>query len=167
MSEPDRKTARVRRTPIKRKEAKRMTEAAGAFGVQVIMGEFELAEIMQMGEERLLVLDGEPVMLMLRSGEIAPHARAVGTLVRCPTVRVDERAVPHILNGADVMVPGIVAHDEFRKGEAVAVLTEGGRTVGTGVALMSSGEIGGAKRGKAIRVVHTVGDELWKLGEHL
>jgi len=167
MSGRDREVTKVRRTPIKRKEAKRIIEAAEAFRVRANEYEFELAEILQLGEDKLLVLDRNPVMLMLRSGEIVPHARALGALVKCPTVRVDERAVPHVLNGADVMVPGIVAHDEFRRGEAVAVLTQSGRTVGTGLALMSSEELQHLRKGKAIRVLHRVGDEIWKLTESL
>ena len=167
MSTRRRNAMKQRRTPIKRKEAKEIIRAAAAFHVQVAEAEFELAEIMQVGEDRLLLLDRSPTLLMLRSGEIVPHARAVGTLVICPIVRVDERAVPHILGGADVMVPGIVAHDEFEAGEAVAVLTQSGRTVGTGVALMGSEELANSNKGRAIRMVHTVGDEIWKVTESL
>jgi len=167
LSERKRDAMKLRRIPIKRKEAKKIVEAAAAFHVQVAEAELELAEIMQLGEDRLLLLNRNPALVMLRSGEIVPHARAVGTLVRCPTVSVDERAVPHILGGADVMVPGIVAHDEFRKGEAVAVLTESGRTVGTGLALIGAEELLKSGKGKAIHVVHTVGDEIWKVTESL
>jgi len=167
LSERKRDAMKLRRTPIKRKEAKKIVEAAAAFHVQVAEAELELAEIMQLGEDKLLLLDRNPALLMLRSGEIVPHARAVGVLVRCPTIRVDERAVPHILNGADVMVPGIVAHDEFKAGEAVAVLTQSGRTIGTGVALMGLEELASSGKGRAIHVVHTAGDEIWKVTESL
>lgn len=167
MSQPKRNGSKARRTPIRGKEAKKIIEAAAAFHIQVAEAGFELAEIMQVGEDRLLLLDRNPVLLMLRSGEMVPHARAVGTHAGCPTVRVDERAVPHILDGADVMVPGIVAHDEFKAGEAVAVLTQSGRTIGTGVALMGSEELASSGKGRAVHVVHTVGDEIWKVTESL
>jgi len=82
-----------------------------------------------------------------------------------PRIYVDSGAVPHILNGADIMAPGIVrASKEFDKGEIVYVgEDETDRIFSVGETLMSYKEIFDIRRGKAIKNLHYAGDKIWKL----
>ncbi len=80
------------------------------------------------------------------------------------TVTVDQGAVPHILNGADVMVPGIVNYsNDIKEDDLVIVLDEKGRPLAIGLALMPSSAIESAHKGKAIKNLHYVRDKLWNL----
>ncbi len=117
------------------------------------------------GSESELVLVDGVAALVLEKDSAYPTLLAAHKLgLELPRVTVDMGAVPHILNGADVMVPGIVAFDEFEANDVVYVDdVEKRRVFAVGRALMSSGELKSAKRGKAVHVLHYAGDRLWKL----
>lgn len=167
MSERKRNPMRVRRTPIKQKEAKQIIEEASKSGVEFGSGKFELAEIMQQGGTRILVLDREPVLVITEAHEIVPFISAYGTRIQCPVIKVDERAVPHMVSGADVMIPGITSHEEFKKGDAVVTLDPEDHAIASGIALLGSSELRQAGKGRAIRSIHWLGDELCKMAETL
>jgi len=68
-----------------------------------------------------------------------------------PTVIVDRGATKYILNGADVMRPGITELDDFDKDSLVLVLDEEGNLLALGKALFSSEEIKKMQKGKVIK----------------
>jgi len=81
-----------------------------------------------------------------------------------PYAVVDEGAVKHLLNGANVMAPGIIEVSDFSKGEVVAVWNPNRNTpLVVGEALMNSKEIMEVRRGKAIKNLHYAGDDIWEL----
>ncbi len=81
-----------------------------------------------------------------------------------PSVVVDEGAVPHILNGADVMIPGIIEKDEFAPGAVVSVWNPDSSTpIAVGKALISSDQITKGSKGRAIKTLHYAGDRAWNL----
>ncbi|OYT61555.1 MAG: hypothetical protein B6U69_03410 [Thermofilum sp. ex4484_15] len=82
-----------------------------------------------------------------------------------PSVTVDEGAVPYIRRGADVMRPGIVkVEGDFVKGDVVAVKEcKYGKPIALGLALHTSEELLGLKRGRVIRNLHYLGDDIWNM----
>lgn len=115
-------------------------------------------------EGELIIIDG--VAALVVRGELAyPTLLAAYRLgLELPRVTVDMGAVPHILNGADVMAPGIVEFGAFAAGDIVYVDdVEKRRVFAVGQALVSSEELKSVKRGKAIRNLHYAGDKLWRL----
>ena len=78
-------------------------------------------------------------------------------------VVVDMGAVRFVTNGADVMAPGIVDADEnIAEGDEVWVCDEKHhKPLAVGIAIMSGQDMKNEKKGKAIRLVHHVGDKLW------
>ena len=94
---------------------------------------------------------------------ITPTLNFSEILDTLPKVVVDMGAVPHICNGADVMVPGIVETDSFEEKTIVRVVDERhGKNISVGVSLMSSNKILEAERGKAVKNIHYIGDRIWK-----
>lgn len=85
-------------------------------------------------------------------------------LDRMPSVIVDMGAVPHIVNGADVMRPGIVTlGGKFNEGELVVVRDERHKkSIAIGKALESSENMMRAERGRVVTNLHCVGDKIWK-----
>lgn len=83
---------------------------------------------------------------------------------KLPQVIVDEGAVPHILNGADVMRPGIrEVRDGFKANEVVVIAEEKhGKPIAVGSALMPWSDAVSIKRGKVVKVLHYAGDSAWK-----
>lgn len=78
---------------------------------------------------------------------------------------VDSGAVSFVVNGADIMRPGIVSvSDDVRAGRPVQVLEERhGKPLAVGIALFDAGEIREKQSGKMVKTVHYIGDELWNV----
>jgi PUA domain protein len=72
-------------------------------------------------------------------------------------------AVQFIRNGADVMSPGIVDADEsITPGDFVVIIEERhNKPLGVGIALITGVEMIHDTKGKAVRIVHHVGDKIW------
>lgn len=59
-----------------------------------------------------------------------------------PKIIVDDEAVNSVVYGSPLMAPGIVAHQEFKSGNVVALMTWKGEGVAIGKALVDSDKIG-------------------------
>ncbi len=78
-------------------------------------------------------------------------------------VVVDMGAVKFVTNGADVMAPGIVDADlNIEENDQVWVCDETyKKPLAIGIALISGEQMINEKKGKAIKVIHYVGDSIW------
>ncbi|MBI2573547.1 RNA-binding protein [Candidatus Woesearchaeota archaeon] len=79
-------------------------------------------------------------------------------------ITVDMGAVRFIVNGADLMRPGIVAVDEeVKMGDPVVIVDQThGKFLAVGKALFGKEEMLATTTGKMVKTLHYVGDELWK-----
>lgn len=79
-------------------------------------------------------------------------------------ITVDMGAVKFVVNGADIMRPGIVAiEDGIAAQEAVVIIdVQHHKALAVGLALYDSKEMQEIKTGKVIKNLHYVGDEIWK-----
>jgi len=80
-------------------------------------------------------------------------------------VSVDAGAIPYVVNGADIMRPGIVAvSGDVKAGSPVQVVDERhGKPLAIALALYDGKAILDSASGKMCRHFHHVGDELWSL----
>jgi PUA domain protein len=90
----------------------------------------------------------------------------VGLLNRNPKhkfVVVDMGAVKFVTNGADVMSPGIVDADlGIEVGDSVWICDQQHKKpLAVGFALISAEKMINEKSGKAVKIIHFIGDELW------
>ena len=81
-----------------------------------------------------------------------------------PKIIVDTGAIRFITNGADVMAPGIIHFDkQITKGLVVAIHEENANSLlGIGVSLVDSNEFEKTKKGKVIKTIHHLTDDIWK-----
>lgn len=99
-----------------------------------------------------------------KEGVLIPHLRL---LLEKPfmlkRVTVDAGAVRFVVNGADVMRPGIVAiEDSISEGEIIAVVEEThGKPLAVGLALLSAEAMRATSEGKVVKTLHWVGDKVW------
>jgi PUA domain protein len=80
-------------------------------------------------------------------------------------VEVDHGAIPFLMNGADCMVAGVQAADEdIAVGELVWIrdMTHK-KPLAIGWSTMEGQEMATATKGKGIKTLHWVGDELWEM----
>ena len=120
-------------------------------------------EELAVGDDLIYFVDGVPLILRTKAGFL-PSLKFEELINSLPHVTVDMGAVAHVVNGADIMRPGIkVIQSNFQKGELVIIVDEKyGKPIALGFSEVNSEEMRGMSKGKAIANVHYVGDELWK-----
>jgi PUA domain protein len=111
-------------------------------------------------ETRLLMCSDRPIFF--EHGE--RWVETLSNAERLPSVYVDKGALRFLVSGADVMRPGIRKTDAFQKDAAVAVRGEDNNVaVCIGIALYPSEEMMAMAKGKVIKNIHHMGDEIWNL----
>lgn len=112
---------------------------------------------------------GNPLFFQTRNGEYFPTLRTLHKYpFLLPVLRVDRGAIKHVINGADVMVPGLrseraVIQDEVERGRPVAVFAESKEhAIAVGITKMSTDQMRINDKGVAVESVHYVSDGLWK-----
>jgi PUA domain protein len=115
------------------------------------------------GEDVVYFVDGVPLIVRTKVG-LLPSLKFMKAMDSLPRVVVDMGAVAHIANGADVMRPGVKdVRGDFGKGGLVVIADERyDKPIALGLAEVDSTELRRVSRGKVIRTLHYVGDEVWK-----
>lgn len=122
-------------------------ESAGSQEVSLVVLN-DLPAFVQVGKDLKI-----PTLILVKMAGIESTHNAI----------VDEGAVKHLLNGADVMSPGIKECSGFRKEALVAVWNPTKETpLCVGRALMSCDEVMNVRKGKAVKNMHYAGDKIWK-----
>lgn len=113
--------------------------------------------------------DAEPLFFQMRDTPYLPTLRTLHKYpFLLPVMRVDRGATKHIINGADVMVPGLrseraTIQDGVERGAAVAVFAESKEhAVAVGICKMSSEQMRINDKGIAIESTHSLNDGLWQ-----
>jgi translation initiation factor 2D len=94
-----------------------------------------------------------------------------------PSFTVWPQVYDRLAGGADLLLPGIVlkgqlhlkAYGNLQKGDSIAInMTTNKAPVAVGLTALSSFDMYmAAQRGKAVKILHLVGDELWSYGAKL
>lgn len=159
---------RVRkRKRLREKEVRALSEEISSkVGVQV----FTVGDTVDQAESSdmyLVFVNGEVDAFILQGRAFL----TVRGLLKYPAtkafVTVDMGAIRFVINGADIMGPGIVEADEaLRPGDYVWVRDEKNKKpLAVGQALITGSEMASKKPGKAIKSILFVGDKLWKVDE--
>lgn len=113
----------------------------------------------------IIFIDDEPVFMNY-------NGRIIFTLIglnkykpKKNFVVVDMGAVKFVTNGADVMAPGVVDVDKnICVDDQVWICDERNRKpLAVGLAIMNGEKMVEEKQGKAVKIIHYVGDRLWSL----
>jgi PUA-domain protein len=120
-------------------------------------GEIEDRTIIFVNDEPCFMIYNERILFTLHGlNKYQPQEKMVV---------VDMGAVKFVTNGADVMAPGIVDADTaIVEGDQVWICDEQHRKpLAVGIALMDGEQMIAEQKGKAISLVHYVGDKWWNL----
>ncbi|MDF1537997.1 MAG: RNA-binding protein [Candidatus Thorarchaeota archaeon] len=112
---------------------------------------------------RILMLRNE-ILFFEKNGTLFPslHALLKGMVI-IPKITVDMGAIRYVVNGADIMRPGITKiDDDILEDSVVAIVDEKhGKPLAVGQATMDSVSMRAATKGKAVLSIHYVNDHLW------
>ena len=115
---------------------------------------------------KILLLNNE-ILFFEYEGRNFPTLRAIlDGIITIPTVTVDMGAVKFVVNGADIMRPGITKVDDAVTANGiVAVVDERhGKPLAVGVSQLSASDLRAATTGKVVKSIHYVNDDLWNFG---
>jgi PUA domain protein len=123
-------------------------------------------EIVETSADLVLYLINKKPLIMKYRGIIFPTLH--GALTHPFPARrmtVDTGAVKFVVNGADIMRPGVVSVTDDIIPDGPVQITEErhGKPIAIGISLYPAEEIRVRTEGKVCRNIHHVGDEIWSL----
>lgn len=126
----------------------------------------KMIEVIETNQDlELYLVDKEPFIIK-KDGILFPSLK--GALARPfeqRRIRVDMGAVAYVVNGADIMRPGVVdVTPDVEAGKPVQIVDERhGKPLALGIALFSAGDLLAQEKGKVAKTWHHVGDDIWNL----
>ncbi|MCP8312248.1 MAG: hypothetical protein L6N95_02670 [Candidatus Methylarchaceae archaeon HK01B] len=94
---------------------------------------------------------------------LLPYLKNTETLRNFPSIVVDPGAVPHICNGADIMRPGVIESESFRKSDIVVVQeSRYKKFIAVGIAFVDKSDIEKMSKGAVVKNNHYIGDRFWE-----
>ena len=131
---------------------------------KVVISKKDRVELLEQDEVRVITINNDPAFFYYED-KLVPTLQYLQNHSLLKKVTIDMGAVRFIVNGADVMRPGMVEIEEdIAKDDAIAVIDQNNKKpLAVGIALFSTEEMRGMAKGKVIRTIHYVGDEVWKV----
>ena len=148
---------------IKADLANQVISALSSYEPDVLCtGSLELAQAKKF---KVLLLNGTPLAMYIEGKPFFTVRGALELRPRRHLVTVDKGAVRFVINGADIMSPGVVSADsDVLPGDLVVVIEEQhNKALAVGKALISGPEMVHNRTGRAVQVMHHIGDEIWNL----
>lgn len=145
---------------VAKRELKDIQSKVDALGIGLIS--LEGMEVEENRDEKIYFVHGKPV-IYLKDSMVPTLFFINGTKPTTKWVTVDNGAVPHITNGANVFAQGIKDMDRsIAKGDMVFVRNLEGVYIAVGISDFSGEEIMANKKGEAIRTIHYPGDRIFR-----
>jgi PUA domain protein len=116
-------------------------------------------------EDGVTFIHFDRIVFVKTGEEFVPFLGSPEALALFPSATVDEGAIKFLLNGADVMRPGVRALDQWGgTGKTVVVKEEKkGRAIAVGLSTVTSEEAKTMSKGICLKNLHHVGDRYWNL----
>ena len=126
----------------------------------------KMIEVIETNQDVHLYLVDKEQLILEKDGILFPSLR--GALSRpFPQKRivVDMGAVSFVVNGADIMRPGVAdVSPDVTAGKPVQSVDERhGKPLASGIALFDAADLLAQEKGKVSRTWHYVGDDIWNL----
>ncbi len=156
-----------KRHPMSKKNLRTLMEEVIKTYPRFPLADPEIVEEAAAGDVVIYIFDGVPSLFRV-SGRLVPTLRllAYKGYDWLPHIYIDRGATRAVARGADLMLPGVRrVGGEFKPGDIIVVVDEEAKTpVMVGEALIdsktASESIGKGVKGKAVRSIHYIGDEL-------
>jgi PUA domain protein len=143
-----------------------LSRLAGQIGESAKLFHADMIEVLETNATVSLYVVNKKPLLMDAGPWVFPTLRGA---VQFPfperRVAVDAGAIPYVVNGADIMRPGIVSvTDDVKADSPVQIVDERhGKPLAIGIALFDAPAMRAATGGKMVKKFHHVGDEIWNL----
>lgn len=149
----------MQKKKLRKKESKEISKSVQETAGVLVEGEMEVIDF---GDLRIVLVNREPLLMEFEGRYYVSVYGAIKLRPEKFKVVVDSGAMEPIMNGADVMKPGIVSFDPRIRENDFVYVTVGPKDVpiAVGIALCSADEMRG--KGKAVKNLHHVKDRIWR-----
>jgi predicted RNA-binding protein (TIGR00451 family) len=139
-------------------------EMEGSLGVSLNLSRSAQASCEEPDDEVVFVHFGDSVFVKA-AGRYLPFLGSPAALDLFRTATVDEGAIKYVLNGADIMRPGVRTYEDWGDSGRLVVVREEkkGRSIAVAESMVSSEEMRGMAKGPCLKNLHRVGDRYWIL----
>lgn len=148
----------MKRTPLRSKEMNKELEQ-----YKIALSKKDQVELIE-DNYKIIFINKKPSFFYFGE-KLVPTLKLLQENNFLKKITIDMGAVKFIVNGADIMRPGIVEIEPcIVKDEIISVIDKNNKkTLAIGIALFSSDEMKNMSSGKVIKNIHYVGDELWRM----
>jgi len=148
----------VKRTQLKSKEVNKLLQK-----FNVNFTKKNQIVFIQNNDLKLILVDEQPSFFYYQDN-ISPTLKYLQNNLILKKITVDMGAIKFVINGADIMRPGIVnIENEIRKEDFIVIVDENNeKPLAVGIALLNTEEMKATKSGKVIKNIHYVGDKIWR-----
>lgn len=152
----------MKRKTLSKKEIKELNEKLQKYNFQ-----FDKKENVEVVEEDkyTIIKSDNAVMFFYLNNEIIPSLKSVlKEKIDLKKITVDMGAVKFVVNGADIMRPGIVGIENgIENGEIIEIIDiNNKKPLAVGRSLFNSKEIENMLGGKVVLNLHYIGDRIWQ-----
>jgi len=150
----------MKRKPLSKSEIKDLNKLLETYEIK-----FDKKDKIELVENKYYAKDREIILFYSDSIIIPTLKYILKNKVNMKEIIVDMGAIKFVVNGADIMRPGIVCFDEnISVNDFVLIKDEKNKTpIAIGKALLDSKNLTETKLGKVIQNIHFIGDDLWKM----
>ncbi|MHA1865621.1 MAG: DUF1947 domain-containing protein [Candidatus Heimdallarchaeaceae archaeon] len=156
-----------KRNFLSNKEKKKLyDELSSTFGdkaLQLFNKNDKLESAVSDKGEKLILKKGR-IWFFYYNNNLYPTIRCLrGTKIDISSAVVDIGAIKFILNGADVMAPGVDSFGSgIKEGDFITIKEEKAKSIiAVGLSLINSEDFDKGKKGKIIKNLHSLKDEYW------
>lgn len=146
---------------LNNKESKEIVTNFKEFGINIKETRFEILK-----DKIDLLLSNKKAIGFYHNQKLYPSLHTIFEYnIELPKVYLDLGAIPFITKGADLMAPGIKDLDIFGKNTLV-ILCDAihKKALALGISGFNSEEIKAMEKGKVIKTIHYVSDNIWNYG---
>jgi PUA domain protein len=150
-----------KRYHIKKKKLKEIKNELTEYSV--IIPDKANVEMLETNLNPFILINSQPYIILVNEKPFPTLKAVIDNNIHGKQVVVDMGAVKFMANGADVMSPGIVATDEnIDKDDTVIIVDENHKQpLAIGTSLITGNEMVKNDKGKAIKTIHFIGDNIW------
>ncbi len=152
-----------KRFRLSKSDSKRLFDELKTIGIELDLYNKTIEHVELKSGEIIYLVDGKPELIKI-GNRIIPFLTSK-IILRLPRLYVDQGAVPHIVNGADVMAPGITkVTGELKEGQLAIVVNQTSNKPLSVVEIMNNwSQSLEAKHGKVAKNLHHINDKFWKI----
>jgi len=153
----------MKRKTLSKKEIKELNAEISGYGFEF---DKKNAVAIEEDEKHKIVKSDNAICFFYQDNQIIPSLKMIlDGKVMLKKITVDMGAVKFVVNGADIMRPGIVGIEEGIEKDNIIVIIDvnNKKPLAIGKAMYSSEEMESIEEGKVIKSLHFIGDKIWEL----